>query len=369
MKVLFLSVTAGYGHHQAAHVLIEYLEERGAECRIIDTLEYINPLLGESLDKGYMASTKFTPGVYGKIYRYVDKEEGADYGRFSMVRITNSVLSKRIKTLLKDYDPDVIVCTHVFAARVMTEINRKGKYHKTIGIVTDFTIHPFWEDIDIDYLVTASRQLTYQATKKGIDEAKIIPAGIPIHRKFARRMDKISARELLGIENKTTILIMSGSTGFGRVTRNIKRLDRLDMDFQIISVCGNNKSLKQDIDNLELKKTIYNFGFVDNIDLLMDASDCIITKPGGLTSSEALAKGIPMILSRPIPGQEERNREFLLNNGAAMYISKTYHIDEAISQLFNSSSRLEGLKIGMSALARPNSTEDIGNFIIQFGQE
>lgn len=369
MRVLFLSVTAGYGHHQAANVLVEYLEGQKIDCRTLDTFEYINPILGGSIDKGYLMSTKFTPGVYGKVYRYADKEEGGDHGKFSVIRITNSVLSKKLITFLRDYDPDVIVCTHVFAAQLMTEINKKETYYKTIGIVTDFTIHPFWEDTDIDYYVTASKQLNYQARKKGIDEAKIIPTGIPIHRKFAKKMDKTAARKLLGLENKTTLLIISGSMGFGNVMDNIMRLDRMDMDFQIISVCGNNRSLKEDIDNLEIKKDIYNFGFVDNIDVLMDASDCIITKPGGLTSSEALAKGIPMILSYPIPGQEERNMEFLINNGAAMYTSDTYHVDEAVYQLFSSPSRVNGLKAAMSELASPNSTEDIGDFIIRFGKE
>lgn len=369
MRVLFLSVTAGYGHHQAANVLVEYLEEQKIDCRAIDTFEYINPILGESIDKGYLMTTKFTPGVYGKAYRFADKEEGGEYGKFSVIRITNSVLSKKLISFLRDYDPDIIVCTHVFAAQLMTEINKKGPYYKTIGIVTDFTIHPFWEGTDIDYYVTASKQLNYQARKKGIDEARIIAAGIPIHRKFAKKMDKVVARELLEIEEKTTILIMSGSTGFGNVTENIMRLDRMNMDFQMISVCGNNASLKEHIDDLEIKKEIYNFGFVDNIDVLMDAADCIITKPGGLTSSEALAKGIPMILSYPIPGQEERNVEFLVNNGAAMYTSDTYHIDEAVYQLFSSPSRVSGLKAAMSELANPNSTEDIGDFIIRFGKE
>ena len=103
--------------------------------------------------------------------------------------------------------------------------------------------------------------------------------------------------------------------GYGDLESSIMDLDMVDMDFQIISVCGNNKTLKKKIDQLVLRKRIYNFGFVDNIDIIMDAADCIITKPGGLTTSESLAKRIPMILINPIPGQEERNMEFLLNNG------------------------------------------------------
>lgn len=369
MRVLFLSVTAGYGHHQAANVIIEYLEDQGIDCKMLDTFEYINPLLGESIEKGYLMSTKFTPGVYGKFYRLADKEEGGEEGKFSVIRLTNSVLSKKLVNFLQDYDPNIIVCTHVFAAQLMTQIKKKGLYYKTVGIVTDFTVHPFWEDTDIDYYIMASEQLNYQAAKKGIAKSKVIAAGIPIHKKFSTKMDKKAARHLLNMEDKTTILIMSGSMGFGNVVENIMRLNRMDMEFQMISVCGNNRSLKEHIDNLEIRKNIYNFGFVNNIDVLMDAADCIITKPGGLTSSEALAKGLPMILSHPIPGQEDRNAEFLVNNGAAMYTSETYPIDEAIYQLFHSKSRLKLLKAAMAEIAKPNSTEDIGNLIISSAKE
>lgn len=369
MRVLFLSVTAGYGHHQAANVLIEYLRDKGVNCKMIDTFEYINPILSESIAKGYLISTKFTPAIYGKFYRLADKEEGGESGEFSMIRLTNSILSKKLINLLTDYNPDVIVCTHVFPAQIVTQIRQKRIYHKTIGIITDFTVHPFWEETDIDYYITASDQLDYQVMKKGIDGSKIVAMGIPINRKFATKMSSKDARTLLGIENKTTVLVMSGSMGYGDVVENIMRLDRMDMDFQIISVCGNNKSLKTQIDDLEIRKKIYNFGFVDNIDVLMDAADCIITKPGGLTSSEALAKGIPMILSHPIPGQEDRNVEFLVNNGVAMYTSDTYPIDEAVYQLLSSKWRSQLIKKAMTKIGKPNSTRDVGNFIIKLAKE
>ncbi len=369
MRVLVLSVTAGYGHHQAANVLIEYLKDRGVDCKLIDTFEYINPILSESIAKGYLISTKFTPAVYGKFYRLADKEEASEHGDFSMIGLTNSILSKKLMTLLSEYNPDVIVCTHVFPAQIMTQIRRKGMYYKTIGIITDFTVHPFWEETDIDYYVTADTQLDYQVTKKGIDSSKIVPFGIPIHRKFATKMDSAEARRLLNIGNKITVLVMSGSMGYGNVKENIMRLDRMDMDFQIISVCGNNEALREQIDNMEIRKDIYNFGFVDNIDILMDAADCIITKPGGLTSSESLAKGLPMILSHPIPGQEDRNVEFLVNNGAAMYTSETYPIDEAVYQLLGSKWRVALIKRAMKEIGKPNSTIDLGNFVIELANE
>ena len=170
--------------------------------------------------------------------------------------------------------------------------------------------------------------------------------------------------EKLGIPDKKTILVMSGSMGFGKMIDAIKEIDSLEFDFQIVTICGNNKRLKNKIDKLTISKDIYNYGFVDNVDMFMDVADCVVTKPGGLTTSEALAKNLPMIMNNPIPGQEDRNVEFLLNAGAAMKISKTFTLDDAIYQLFVNESRLEGLQRGIDFLRKPDSTEDLIKFVM-----
>ena len=364
MKVLLLTVTAGHGHTQAAKVIMECLENNGAQCKLLDTLEYINPILGESVDKGYLYSTRFTPNVYGRIYDAVDSRDKTD-GKFSISHIMNKLLSKKLITFLEDFKPDIVVCTHVFAAQIINYLQKKGTIDTiSLGIVTDFTIHPFWEDTDLDYYVTANELLTWQASKKGIVTKKILPIGIPLHPKFGTKTNPSEAREALGLDDKTTIFIMSGSMGYGDLESSIMDLDMVDMDFQIISVCGNNKTLKKKIDQLVLRKRIYNFGFVDNIDIIMDAADCIITKPGGLTTSESLAKRIPMILINPIPGQEERNMEFLLNNGLAIMITETYPLDEALYQLMNNPWRRKFMIQMAEKFGKPNATRDLCNHIL-----
>jgi processive 1,2-diacylglycerol beta-glucosyltransferase len=347
---------------------MDYLKERNVECEVLDTYEYINPILSESVAKGYLISTKFTPAVYGKLYHIAEKRERSNK-KLSISTLINAILSKKLTGFLHEYDPDVIVCTHIFAAQIISYLQKKGTIRaKTIGIVTDFTIHPFWEDTDLDCYVTASELLTHQAAKKGIDVNKIAPIGIPIHTKFSKKISAFEARKLLGIKDKTTIFVMSGSMGYGKVETVIQAMDSMDMDFQIISVCGNNKSLKTKIDEMETQKQVYNFGFVNNVDIIMDASDCIVTKPGGLTVSESLAKGIPMILINPIPGQEDRNMEFLLNNGLAMKISDTYPIDEAIYQLLNNDWRRSHLQAMVEKVGRPNATRDLGELIISMAK-
>jgi len=309
-------------------------------------------------------STKYSGTVYGGFYRMAEKRDPENKSH-SISKLTNNILSRRLVAFLKGVDPDVIVCTHLFAAQLMTYISRRIKLkYKTIGVITDFTIHPFWEDTELDYYITASELLTNQAVKRGIPEKKILPFGIPIHPKFAKKVEKHEARRELGIPDKTTVFVMSGSMGYGKMAKFIMELDSSTMDFQIISVCGFNKRLKKNIDKLELEHKIFNYGFADNVDVLMDAADCIVTKPGGLTTSESLAKGLPIFIVNPIPGQEDRNVEFLLNNGAAMRISSTFRADDAIYQLLTIPKRAEIQQASVQMLGKPNSARDLGDFIL-----
>lgn len=363
MKGLIFSITAGQGHNQTARVLSDYFNASGVECSYMDVFEYINPLLSKSVSELYLMSSKNMPKIYGTGYRMCEKRDTTSNHR--LPKLTTAFLAKKLLNLVKRENPDVIICTHVFAALLVTYLTGHIDIHThTIGIITDFTIHPYWEDTKLDYYVTASELLTNQGIKKGIPKEKFKPFGIPIDVKFSCRMDKKAARRELGLEDKDTILVMSGSMGFGNVLDEIKALDRLEMDYQIITICGNNKKLKQQTDNLKMNKSIYNYGYVNNVDVFMDAADCIVTKPGGLTTSEALAKGLPMIMNNPVPGQEDRNVEFLLNAGAAMKISKTFPIDEAIYNLFLNKERRAALDNSIKSLQKPNSTPDLVNFTI-----
>ncbi|HHY83641.1 MAG TPA: glycosyltransferase [Clostridiales bacterium] len=363
MKVLFLSVTAGQGHNQTGKAAMECLLENNVECEMLDTFEYINPILKKSISQGYLISTKLTPALYGRMYRLAEKLEKNNI-KMSVSKLVSSIYAKKLTTYIDEYQPDVIVCTHIFSAQILTQIKNMGLSARTIGIVTDYTIHPFWEETDLDYYIIANELLIRQAVKKGLPEERLKPIGIPIFKKFSRKIPVEEARAALNIDNKDTILVMSGSMGYGKVARIIKQLDSLDKDFQIISVCGNNEALRQKIDEMEMQKKVYNFGFVDNVDIMMDAANCIITKPGGLTVSESMAKGLPMAIVNPIPGQEDRNTEFLLNNGLAMKITSTFPIDEAVYHLLSMDEIVQTMIERINSMARPNASEDLCKFIL-----
>ena len=369
MKVLILSITAGQGHNATGKAVSDYLKSQGVQCATLDTYEYAAPLIKEAVDKGYLLNVSYTPELFGKMYRMAEKKPYHRYQMpFSFLRMVNRRFAAEIIELVDEYQPDAIVCTHVFAAAVVNVL--KASYHLqaiTVGVITDFTVHPFWEDTPhLDYYVTASEYLAYQLLKKGLDASKMLPFGIPIHPKFSEKLPQAEARRQLGLaEDGKTILIMGGSMGHGHFDELITRLDKLPIDFQLLVICGSNDAMRQKLTALETAKPIQVYGFVDNVDVFMDASDCLIGKPGGLTTSEALAKELPMIMVDPIPGQEERNVEFLLNNGLALSVSDTLPVEEAVYYLLYNDGRREVLVDTVRRLGKKHSAKRLGDFLIQ----
>lgn len=371
-KVLILSVPTGGGHHQAAKAMETFLKAKGdVDCRLLDIAENVNGALAETVSKGYIITTTAVPKLYGSLYELLDQRENPSTEATKTLKFLSQVFRKKLYAYIKEFQPDVIVSTHLFATLTL---NRIAKHHpipaKLISICTDFTLHPIWEQVKSDYFVIASELLEYQAIKKWGTKENVLPLGIPIHPKFSEKRSEEEARNLIGIEDKFTVLVMMGSMGYGTHAKDvIKKLDKIDYDFQILMVCGSNTKLKRRVERLKVSKQMKVFGFVDNIDVLMDASDCILTKPGGLSTSEALAKRLPILLVNPIPGQEDRNREFMLNNGIALNISETYGVDEAVYQLISCPFKKESLIQNMEHFAKPYATRDLCEFVISLCEE
>jgi processive 1,2-diacylglycerol beta-glucosyltransferase len=272
------------------------------------------------------------------------------------------MIKKKIVSYIEEYNPDVIVYTHVFAGIFLDVIAEKMPLRaRTVGIVTDFVMHPFWEEaLRTDRVVIPNELLIPAARRKGLLPEQIVPSGIPIRRQFSGTREKAAARRELGLdETKPTLLLMGGSMGYGSLCDNLRALDGLETDMQLICVCGNNKKAKEEIDAQSFTHRVLNFGYTDKIDLLMDAADCIVTKPGGLTTSEALAKRLPMIIANPIPGHEDRNAEFLLNSGAAAMATKTARLTDVVYQLFYHPERLEQMRANIDLIRKPNAAADL----------
>ena len=365
MKVLILTLSTGQGHIQTSMAISEEFQKYGVESEILDLYKYISPFLSDSVEKGYLLSSRYTPKLYGAIYDSLANRKHKD-GKNSFVTLLNNVISsQKLRAILETIEPNAVISTHPFCATVMTHLREIIPNALNIGIVTDFTIHPFWEEADMDYYVTASHLLNHQCITRGIPKEKILPIGIPVSEKFSRKIPKQEAREKLDIQQKPTILFMMGSMGYGNIPKLVSLIDELNLDYQLLCVCGRNKSAFKKTQALDLKHDTYVFGYVDNVDIMMDAADFVITKPGGLSMSESLAKGLPVILVKPIPGQENRNLEFFLNNGIASAVSKTFPIDEAVYQMLSNEWKLQNAKKGVEYIGKPDAAKDLCEFLIR----
>ena len=367
MKALILSISTGQGHHATGQAIENEFKSMGVDCETLDAYEYIEPILSDMVSKGYLLSTAYAKKISSKLYDIILKKS-KPLKKYSVPKMTSTVWAKDLKHYIEEYKPDVIICTHVLSA-ILVNIMKEKQWVDTaaVGIVTDFTLHPLWEETRwLDYYVTPTDLLEFQMEKKGLDINKMLPIGIPIKPKFSERMDRIEARAQLGLDHrKHTILLMSGSMGYGKIDESIERLDQLNFDFQVMVVCGNNKRMYKKAKALTTQKRFDIYGYVDNVDVMMDAADCIITKPGGITTSEAMAKGLPMIMVNPIPGHEMRNAEFMLNNGLALYATKSFPLDEAVFSLFQHPERINLLRSTIEIYARQNSAKNLCEFLIK----
>ena len=371
MKVLIMSVTAGEGHNSTARAMKSYFDAHGTECSILDTYRYVSPAVAKLISEGYLLVSDKLKVAFGAGYRMAEKRRGGT-GEKSAARLVNTLFSDDIYDYIDGYAPDAVIFTHPFAGMIMDIMCQRHTVRaKLIGVLTDFVFHPYWEEcLMCDYVITPSPMLNYQAKQKGFDEKSVLALGIPINEKFSRSQPKREMRVKHGLDPAMkTILIMGGSMGYGHMAKTVRDVDRLDIgeDFQIICVCGNNEDMRNKINAYapSAVRRILNLGFVGYVDELMDASDLIVSKPGGLTTSEALAKRLPMIIVNPIPGQESRNTAFLLNNGAAVAASSTCPVPELVYSLFKNPERIDAMLRNIDILRRPNSAADVCEFTMK----
>ncbi|MBQ8275009.1 MAG: galactosyldiacylglycerol synthase [Clostridia bacterium] len=367
MRILIMSVTAGEGHNSTAKAMRAYFDTKGVECDILDTYGYVSPALSQSINKAYLWASSHAKRAYSLGYSLAEKRR-SPITEFSPSQLVNMPFALEIRDYIALNRPDAIIFTHPFAGLILDDLKKKGFLAMpTVGILTDFTFHPYWEDCTAnDFVVMPARALRHQAYRKGFSDGQLRDFGIPIHPQFALSAPKGEARKALGLDSeKKTVLLMGGSMGYGNMGTIIAQLDAaLGETLQIIAVCGNNAKARADLERMETRCRLLPLGFVDYVDRLMDAADCIVTKPGGLTTSEALAKRLPMVIVNPIPGQEARNTQFLLNSGAAVATYDMCSADELVIRLMEEPRRLEAMRLSMEELGHPESTKNVCEFVI-----
>jgi len=364
MKILFLSASTGGGHTKAAEAIMESLGKKhpGFSGLVVDTLKYISPMIDRIITGTYLKTVKNTPQIYGQFYKLSEKEERIT----DISRTFNRLISHKLLGLIDEYDPTVIVCTHTFPFQMLSCLKLKGKIAvPVIGIVTDFSNHLFWKLDGVDAFVVAHEYIKNDMVKMGIPGNKIFTYGIPVSLKFLQKKNRAQLTQELGLKNKPTMLVMGGSLGFGDVGNVFSSLLKCSRDIQVIAVTGHNKKLENRLKTLANRssKDVTVFGYTDRISDLMDVSDFVITKPGGITIAEALVKNLPIILMSPIPGHEERNARFLTNTGVAARIFRHEDLDGMFCQILDNPLRLKHMREMGAYLAKPDAGDSIADLI------
>ena len=340
MKVLVLSCNTGQGHNSAANAIKEKFIKLGHTCDIEDALSYRSEMFSKGISASYNKLVLHTPTAFGAGYK-LSKTQTYKEGRpKSAVYAVNMSYSKDLYKNIIDMQYDAVVCTHIFPAQALTHAKHKHGLRIPIYFVaTDYCYYPFCDELDIDKYFVASEHIIPEYISRGIDKKSIVASGIPVADKFISDMPKFTARAELGLSpDRFICLIMSGSMGFGNISELIfEILKTPSRNFDIFVITGNNHVLKRRInEDFHKHSNVGALGYTDKVHLYMRASDLVITKPGGLSTTEAMVSNVPLILTKPIPGCESDNYKLLTKIGAAL---KGKTIDQAVfsfqSTLYN----------------------------------
>ena len=366
-KVLIFYASYGGGHLNAAKSIKECIDTNypNYETELIDCMKYINKPIEKITTAAYREMAKKAPWAWGKIYSDSQKGPLAHISSRS-----NKIFAIKLLKLLREKQPDIIISTHPFGSQMCSYLKRKGKITAEIATtMTDFSPHDQWlvgSDFT-DYFFVAHDKMKDYLISKNIPEEKIFATGIPISSRFLKQYNKEEILKEFDLQkDKKTILFFGGGEfGLGK-TQTVEIFESLIRDFndlQVIAISGKNPKMKESFNNIVQKYNKENsvkiLEYTNQVPELMSISDLVVSKPGGLTTSESLASNLPMIIINPIPGQEEENAEFLESHGVGIWIRKHVSPDEIFKDIFSTPEKLQQMKENTNKLAKKHSTEDI----------
>lgn len=360
-KVLVLSASAGAGHLRAAQALEKALLAANAarEVRNLDTLEYTTKIFQHLYAKAYIDVVNKLPELPGFFYDRLDKPWKNERRRLALDKLNTRPFVK----LLREYQPDMIVCTHFLPAEIVSWLKAKERIASRQAIVvTDFDAHAMWLCHHYEQYFVALDETRAYLEALSIPAHKITVSGIPIDPVFAEPKDKHAMRAKHGLlPDRTTILVSAGGFGVGAIDQLITELLKLQHPAQIIAVCGRNQELKKRLEIIKstTQVSLKPIGYTTEMDEFMTASDIVLGKPGGLTTSEALAKGLVFVVVNPIPGQEERNSDHLLEAGAAIRCNNLPVMSYKLDKLLDDPARFARMQKNAQKLGRPNAAQEI----------
>lgn len=368
-KIFIFHATAGHGHKKVAEVIAKSFEDRehgATDVRVFDSLDMTPALFKKSYPATYFYAVKYLPAVWGWFYETLDLKNV--YAPLRALRsLINGFHGQKILDFVIKEKPDVLICTHFFTAELFATAKRKGLITaKLITVITDFLPHTFWVNEGTDYYWVMSGDGQEELKRRGVPEDMIIAGGIPVDPTFKPTGLKNEILAKYGFGSKRfTLLLTSGSFGLGPHQEILHELEEYKDKIQAFVVCGQNQTLQKSLQTDKFPFPVQVFGFVNFMPELMEASDLMIAKPGGATTTESLAKGVPMIILDPIPGQESRNAEIMKARNAAFAMKEPFQAKTILKSIFEHPQLLPSKREAIAKLAKPHAADDLVTFILK----
>jgi len=355
-RVLILHISDFGGHKSAARNIEEALRYREPDIEIlnINILRYLWPRTEKLIDVIYTFTIKKIPALWGKVYDRKKIVKSIN----PLVKVLNKLSFIKFSRLMKRFKPDVIIATQAFPCSIAADYKKKHKLSiPIVGVVTDYHPHRFWVHSSVDLYSVASEEARQVLMREGVVSECVKLLGIPISLRFLNTHPRHEVAAEHGFrKDLPTVLVMGGGLGIGPIKEVVSELCRLDEEFQLVVICGKNRKLFKWIktNGANLKKSLFYYSYVGFVDELMDFSDIIITKAGGVTTAEALAKALALVILSPIPGQEEKNVDYLSRQGALLEAKHVLEIGRIVKSLLDDKAYLFSLK----EKAKDNSVVD-----------
>jgi len=363
-RILILSASVGNGHVTAAESLKKAFEIKGlaADVRHEDVLKFTNPLFSRLYSRAYIDLVNHMPEVLGWMYDKLDEPWKNEKRRLFFDKLNTLPLVK----MIREYDPDWIICTHFLPSEIISDLKGSGKMSTPQAIiVTDFDMHAMWLARNYEHYFVALEETRYYLETLGCPAEKTTVSGIPIDPKFSEVKPRAEMRAKYGLDAEMpTVLLSLGGFGVGRIETLLDGLRGIRPPVQVLAMCGKNEELKKRLETEPADPNgtrVIPIGYTRDMDEYMSASDLIVGKPGGLTTCEALAKGLVFVIANPIPGQEERNSDHLLEQGCAIRSNNPATLGYKIGQLIKDPARLAAMRQNALRFARPNAAFEIAD--------
>lgn len=371
MRIVITHVPAGSGHEKAAQALAVAFHHLKPEAELIflNALDQADRWYRWCFTQGYLNLVQRAPILWGGLYYLTDAH--ALMGPVQALhRFNNAQHGRALESFLLASRPDVVVGSHFFPMEVAAHLKKTARLtSRLITVITDYLPHTLWIAPGVDGYAVGSPQAKEELLARGIRADRIRVTGIPVDPKFKRKNDRNHLKNRLGLEaERFTLLIGSGGEGVGPVVSLVKALGHVQKPIQIVVVAGKNGPLLRTLENLKptVPHPLKVCGFVDNMDELMEASDLMITKPGGLTCAEAMTKGLPLILISAIPGQEARNLRVLTSLGTAQAVHHLKEIPPMVEDLYKNPEPLERMRKRAAELCLPEAAFQITRWATEF---